>query len=56
MLHDPKNTSTKQIKNISRNSKVNLLNLLQVLLTSIAIDFETENNSYTCKIHLEKVC
>ena len=50
-----KNTSTKQIKNISRKSKINLINLLQVL-ASIAIDFETENNSYTCKLHLENFC
>ena len=31
---------------------VNLIKLLEVLFTSVAIILESKNNSYTCKLHL----
>ena len=33
---------------------VNLIKLLQVKFTSVAIVLESQNNSYTCEFHLKK--
>ena len=37
------------------NSGINLINILQVLFTSVPILLESENTSYTNKLHLVKV-